>query len=171
MQIITPDEISTSTNILSKLEPGRLPLEVFTEICRLTVTPVLEVICLRKNDLGQIEVALLQRPKSDATWPGMYHVPGTVITATDINLGLEGVIDRICKEKLSLSFTNAPVFVSNELCLVKRGAELAVIYMTEVEGELTSGSFYHVDALPIKLIEGHENFIAQALDVHKQIRK
>lgn len=146
---------------LSTLDPGHLPFEIFTQVCRLTVTPVLEVVCLRRNKNGT-EVALLQRPKNDIHWPGMYHVPGTIITPDDAAKGFDGVLRRLCSDKLNLQCKIEPSFVSNELCLVKRGAELAVVYTVEIENEIEGGEFYDISALPSELIEGHEGFIRRA---------
>ncbi len=163
MQAPQSEEISKTKNTLAQLEPGRLPFDIFTEVCRLTVTPVLEIVCFRKGNLGTIEVALLKRPANDPNWPNMYHVPGAVITPTDVHVGLEGVIDRICTEKLSIDKVNKPKFIMNDLCKVKRGVELAVVFAIEVEGEIAGGKFHDVDALPDDLIEGHDTFISQAL--------
>lgn len=163
MQTPQSEEISKTKNTLAQLEPGRLPFDIFTEVCRLTVTPVLEVVCFRRDDMGKIEVALLKRPADDPNWPNMYHVPGAVITPVDFDAGLDGIVDRVCTEKLSVNSVNKPVFVVNELCKVKRGVELAVVFAIEVEGEIAGGQFHDVDALPDDLIEGHDTFISQAL--------
>lgn len=167
MQTLQPEEVNKTKNALAQMEPGRLPFDIFTEVCRLTVTPVLEVVCFRQNSMGKMEVALLKRPENDPNWPNMHHVPGAVITPTDINIGLEGVVGRVCTEKLSISNANKPIFVMNELCKVSRGVELAVVFAIEVEGEITGGQFHDVDALPDNLIEGHDLFISRALDLYK----
>lgn len=93
----------------------------------------------------------------------MYHVPGAVITPTDIDAGLDGVVDRVCTEKLSVNSVNKPEFVMNDLCKVKRGVELAVVFAIEVDGEIAGGQFHDVSTLPGNLIEGHDTFISQAL--------
>lgn len=163
MQTLQPEEISKTKNALAQLEPGRLPFDIFTEVCRLTVTPVLEIVCLRRDDKGKIEVALLKRSADDPNWPNMYHVPGAVITPTDIDAGLDGVVDRVCTEKLSVNSVNKPKFVMNDLCKVKRGVELAVVFAIEVDGEIAGGQFHDASTLPGNLIEGHDTFISQAL--------
>ena len=163
MQALQSEEISKTKNTLARLEPGRLPFDIFTEVCRLTVTPVLEIVCFRRDDLGKTEVALLKRSTDDPNWPNMYHVPGAVITPTDVDAGLEGVVNRMCAEKLSANSITKPEFVMNDLCKVKRGVELAVVFVIEVEGEIAGGQFHDVNALPDNLIEGHDTFISQAL--------
>lgn len=163
MQTLQSEEISKTKNTLAQLEPGRLPFDIFTEVCRLTVTPVLEVVCFRRDDMDKIEVALLKRSADDPNWPNMYHVPGAVITPTDIDAGLEGVADRICTEKLSIKGVSKPKFIMNKLCKVKRGVELAVVFAVETEDEIAGVQLYDVNALPDNLIEGHGAFIAQAI--------
>lgn len=163
MQTLQPEEINKTKNTLAQLEPGRLPYDIFAEVCRLTVTPVLEIVCFRRDDLGNVEVALLKRSADDPNWPNMYHVPGAVITSTDVDTGLDEAVDRVCTEKLSVNNMNKPKFVMNGLCKVKRGVELAVVFTIEVEGEIAGGQFHNVDILPGNLIEGHDTFISQAL--------
>jgi hypothetical protein len=167
MQTLHPEEIGKTKKSLAKLEPGRLPFDIFTEVCRLTVTPVLEVVCFKQNDIGKMEVALLKRSADDPNWPNMYHVPGAVIIPTDIDTGLEGVVNRICTEKLSISSASRPTFVMNGLCKVSRGVELAVVFAIEVEGEITGGQFHNVDTLPDSLVEGHDLFISKASELYR----
>lgn len=166
MQTLQSEEISKTKNTLSQLEPGRLPFDIFTEVCRLTVTPVLEIVCFRRDNTGKIEVALLKRPADDPNWPNMYHVPGGVITPTDSDTGLEGVVDRICTEKLSVKGVGRPKFIMNDLCKVKRGVELAVVFAIKVEGEVAGAQFYDINILPNNLIEGHNTFISQAMKLY-----
>src|SRR5207248_4789571 len=77
---------------LSKLQPGRLPLDVFLEVARLTVTPVIEIVPICRQD-GILRVLLMKRSDDDPIWAGLWHTPGTVIRAFDETLG-DG-IDRL----------------------------------------------------------------------------
>ncbi len=79
----SPEEIKQASDILARLDPGRLPLDIFIEVARLTVTPIIEVVPLRKNKDGKTEVLLTERDASDSIWAGMLHTPGTVIRAND----------------------------------------------------------------------------------------
>ena len=92
----------------------------------------------------------------------MYRVPGAVVTPLDIDKGLEALIDRICTQKLGVHCVNS-TFITNDLCKVQRGVELGLVYLAEIEGEITNGRFCDVDRLPDDLIEGHGNFISRAL--------
>lgn len=163
MQPLQSEEINKAKNVLSQLEPGQLPFDIFSEVCRLTVTPVLEAVCFRRNNMGKLEVALLKRSEDDPNWPNMYHVPGAVITPIDINMGLERIVNRICSEKLSVISEKKPIFVMNDLCKVKRGVELAIVFAVEVDAKITEGQFYDTNTLPDNLIEGHDLFISNAL--------
>ena len=67
---------------LAGLEPGRIPLDVFGQIARLTVTPVVEVVPFYNS--GKVtKVYLLKRASNDPLWADLYHVPGGIILPTD----------------------------------------------------------------------------------------
>jgi len=167
MDMLTKGELTATKNILSKLQPGQLPFDLFNEICRLTVTPVLEVVCFKKDASGKIRVALLRRAADDIYWSNMYHVPGAVMTANDVNNGLAALASRICTEKLKITSFSTPIFVMNSLLTGKRGTEIAVVYMIEIEAASQEAMFYDVDNLPGAMIEGHRQFIEQALRTYR----
>lgn len=58
---------SDLSNILAKIEPGKLPLEIFNQVARLTVMPVIEVVPFYIEN-GDIKVYLLKRHMSDDLW-------------------------------------------------------------------------------------------------------
>lgn len=76
-------EIHNNQNIseqLCSLEPGKLPREVFEEVARLTVTPVIELIVLVSG-----KILLTRRPFNDTYWPNKYALPGKIIASGDFD--------------------------------------------------------------------------------------
>ena len=145
---------------LGKLQPGNIPLDIFNAIAKLMVMPVVEIVI--KNNRNQI--FLLQRPSDDKFWPNQYHVPGKIITPNDKNIEIADIVKNVF---IKLGFSEnqiTPIFVASKLCIVERGAEIALIYKIEVTDEnVPNGLFYDSDNLPADMITGHHDFIKLAL--------
>lgn len=116
-----------STNVvnLSILEPGKLPLEVFNEIARLTVTPVLELIITDRK-----AVLLNKRLSTDQYWPNQYCMPGSIIYPGGPE-SLKEYVDKILL-KIGISNSTDPRLIGIELCSTERGKEIAIIYRIDV---------------------------------------
>lgn len=149
---------------LSTLKPGKLSLEIFNQIARLTVTPVLEIVPLFVDSNGRIKVFLLHRGSDDQNWENMYHVPGTIILASDTPGSYNDALSRIIKANLVQYEPSKPVFVTNKLCKVSRGMETAHIYLVQLSKKPEENSLFDQGELPNNLIEGHRDFINLALD-------
>ena len=147
---------------LSSLEPGRLPLDIFNEIARLTVTPVLELVPFYREPSSN-KVLLLQRSSKDALWPNMYHVPGTVLMATDQPGSFRDAIERACLKIKDCSYSN-PIFVSVKLYKVARGLEAAIIYATELTELPKNPLLYNYQSIPENMIEGQAEIIKTAFE-------
>lgn len=159
---LSTEEINIARKLLTKLQPGRLPLNIFMEVARLTVIPVVEVIPLNRKTDGTLQVLLAKRADNDPNWAGMLHVPGTIVLPTDSGDGFNDALNRIIAHKLEVQ-VGEPVFVENVLCKVDRGAEVALIYLVEVIGEPLTDAFYDVNNLPENIIEGQQGFIRSAV--------
>src|SRR3989344_8061455 len=157
------DNTQTLVKYLKQLEPGKLPLPIFLEIAKLTVTPILEIVPLRKTKTGEVEVLLINREDNDPIWAGMLHTPGTVIRASDTEGSYEDALNRILKGELKGTPCDKPVFVKNLLHKVKRGMESSLIYWVEVIGEPPVGKFYSFSHLPDNLIDTQREFIKIAI--------
>jgi hypothetical protein len=155
-------DIQQLTALLRKLEPGFLPFDIFIEIARLTVLPIIEFVPLRMQD-GEVEVLLLPRSNDDKFWPGQLHTPGTVIRATDTDEGTHMAFDRIIKDELKDTELGAPYYVGSSLNKSKRGMEQLQIFWVEVKGESQTGAFYKASELPELLMESQRGFIEQAV--------
>lgn len=154
---------SQLTEALSTLEPGKLPLGVFNQVARLTVTPVVEIVPFFKNSEGEYEVLLLQRGADDALWANQYHVPGTIVLATDTPGSFSSAIDRIVTTKLGGYSPGQTFFVDIQLCHVSRGMEVAIIFSVEITTYPGDSVLFDPRALPENMIEGQAEFIRAAL--------
>jgi hypothetical protein len=161
MSDLSKTEIEQLTQLLKKLEPGFLPLDVFMQIARLTVLSIIEFVPMRMND-GKVEVLLLSREADDPLWPNELHVPGTVIRPTDTEGNIYKAFERILNDELKGTESSSPHYVGSNLHPSKRGMEQAQIYWVEVTGEPTIGQFHVVDELPSNVIESQLNFIKLA---------
>lgn len=157
------NEVVRVAEFLKSLKPGNLPLPIFIEVARLTVTPIVEIVPLRKVS-GIIEVLLIRREENDPVWPGLLHTPGTVIRASDIENDFGDSFKRILEGELHNTSTGKPKFVKNLLHKVKRGMESSQIYWVEVLGPPLVGQFYPVDSLPIEMVDTQKELIDIAVE-------
>jgi hypothetical protein len=134
---------------LNSLTPGYFPFELFQSITRLTVSPILELIPLRKIN-GKVEVLMLKRPLDDPHWPGMLHTPGTYIRPTDTEITLESAFDRLVRGELELQLDVQTFFVQTIFHQVSRGMELGLVYGIDLSGVINfqKGEWFPVDDLP-----------------------
>lgn len=157
---LSNDEVATA---LSILEPGKLPLNIFNQVARLTVTPVVEVVPFYKKPDGSIRVLLLQRGSDDPLWANMYHVPGAIVSAADQPGSFSDTLHRISTIKLADYEPSEPMFIDVQLCKVKRGMEVAIIYAAELNIAPSSNALFDPLNLPPGMIEGQADFIKTAL--------
>lgn len=153
---LSEEEISTLVSLLSSLEPGFLPFDIFIQIARLVALPIIEFVPLRVNANGQVEVLLIDRE----VWPYALHTPGTVVRATDTE-GRHVVFERI-REELQGTKISDPHYVGSTLHKSQRGTEQAQIFWVELLGEPTVGQLHVVDDLPVRTMDSQIEFIKQA---------
>jgi hypothetical protein len=163
---LSDDETKLVASLLSKLEPGFLPFPIFHEVTRLTATPIIEVVPLRQNEVGKVEILLLQRPSDDPIWPSQLHVPGAVIRALD---SFESAFGRIISKELNDVEATKPKFVKNIIHHSGRGMESSQVYWIEVRGNPTDGHFYDITDLPETLVKSQLDFIPAAIDDYQKI--
>lgn len=161
---ISNEKIDSTARGLARLKPGYLPLSIFLEVTRLTVTPIVELVPLKKTDSG-VDVLLCRRPPDDPTWPNEMHTPGTVLRATDTSV--EDGLQRIIDDELEGVATDKPIFVGNLLHKSNRGAEAAWIYWAEVTGNAPIGEFHDAAHLPFDTVESQLSFIRQAVEHYR----
>lgn len=157
------DDCAETNSLLSNLEPGKLPLEIFNQVARLTVTPVVEIVPFFKNGQGDYKVFLMQRGADDALWANQYHVPGAIVLATDTPGSFSDAINRIVTTKLASYSPGEISYVDVQLCHVSRGAEVAIIFSVELATSPDSSLLFDPMALPNDMIEGQAEFVYAAL--------
>lgn len=159
--IMDEEKTEQLTNLLKELKPGFLPYPVFEQVARLVALPILELVPYRVV-ADRIEVLLLERPENDPIWPNMWHAPGTVIRATDLNAqthDLRSAFDRLVHDELMGVALGPTVFVASVLHESKRGAEQAQIYCSELLEEPKNGKLFAVDSLPEQFMAHQQDFI------------
>lgn len=170
---------NAATEYLQSLLPGRLPHAVFMEFARLMVISTIELVPLRMVG-GKVEVLLLQRPEGD-TWAGMWHVPGTIIFASDkMDHGhdYEQPLSRLLAEDGELGgieIVGKPVEVETERRRTLRGDEVAVIHCVEIAGEPRRGRFFRLDGFPDTIpdngiIPHHVDFVRRTATYFTQLK-
>lgn len=160
---INNEEITRVAHELSKLEPGFLPLPIFLEVSRLTVTPILELVPLAIID-NKVNILMYKRSSNDPVWPDMLHTPGTVIRASDKKGSFEDPINRIVHEEMiGIKLLSKPIFYKHYFHMTKRGMQLALAYWVEVDGNFNSDMFYDAHELPKNTVDTQLKFINDAL--------
>ncbi len=166
--VINDKELKTVVEILKKLEPGILPFDIFHQFARLYVTPIVEVVPLKKQVNGDITTILLRRDINDPVWPGMQHTSGTVIRASDKAGSFEDAFDRIIDELCGLEIEGKPQFVTYKLHKVDRGMEMAMIFFVEYNGKIKCGDEVNVNKLPKDIVKTQLEFINEAVNKFKK---
>lgn len=165
---LSDEEIQQAANILRRLSPAFLPFDIFRETTRLTATPTVELVPLRRQG-GHTEVLLFKRPDDDPNWPGQLHTPGTVVRATDAAQGLQAPLDRLYKDELQVVPALDPRYVTSILNKVARGSELAtILYLHMSRTEAPTGAWYPASELPDTIVETQRNFIADAVTTYER---
>lgn len=182
---------------LNGLEAGRQPLELFTQLARLTVISTVELVPLRSNpDTDATEVLLLQRPNTDDWWPNQWHVPGTVVLPTDTithdndidfaqssfrpSDSYSSTISRLIKAELgdTIYVPETPHLLEARHREGIRGHESTIMFWSAVEVvslAIPSGKFFptmEVIENPPEagLVVGHADLVERAADAYERFR-
>ena len=168
---ITSEQIKTVEEILKQLEPGLLPEEIFYQIARVFVTPIVEIVPIILED-GKVKVLLLERPADDPFWGGMLHTPGTIVLSTDKEGSIESAFERILNNELAgETATHPPILVGYENHQGNRGRELALIHWIEMKDATSKvGKYYDIDNLPVRIVNTQVKFIKKAVDHYKNYK-
>jgi hypothetical protein len=162
----TQAEIHQAASILARLGPGFLPFDIFSQVARLCVMPILELVPLRRNHAGQLEILLFKRPGNDPHWANGLHTPGTVIRATDVGHELDAALIRLYDEDLTFRPKVEPIFVGTMFYKAARGSEFSTISYIDLSGmETPAGTWHLYDQLPGDAIPIQRDFIARAVQM------
>ncbi len=159
---LTKQKIQQTVELLKRIEPGQLPIEIFYEFARLYVTPIIELVPIKRSADGQIKVLTVKRENNDPHWPGMIHTPGTVLRPTDETIDI--AINRIIQKELpGIELNSDPIFVDFNFKKVKRGKELALVFYIEYKDPITDSEEIDPNSLPENFIMTQSNFIKKAI--------
>jgi hypothetical protein len=172
---LSDSEINQTADLLARVPAGFLPFPIFRQVARLAVFSIVEIVPMRLNAHGEVEVLLLKRgeEKQDwpELWPGILHTPGTVIRPTDELGSYDAAFDRILHDELhDVELAGAPQYVYNLLHHNKRGTESAQVFIVEVVGEPKAGAFYPADKLPNTIMLSQLDFIPTAVVAFKEYK-
>lgn len=138
-------------DILSKLERGFLPLEIFNQVARLTRLPTVVVVPIRKEET-KLEISLIKRDENDLWWPNKFHLPGTVFRSTDT---IEEAINRVLINELEIISSDTPIYIDYIENQTTRGADVVFIHFVEncVFKDTAEVSWFSIDNLPENIVE------------------
>jgi hypothetical protein len=70
---------------LAEAEPDQLPYAIFVPIAKLLVLNTVEVGFVKPapTDERKAQVLLTQRPDTDQFWANQWHIPGSIVRASD----------------------------------------------------------------------------------------
>lgn len=162
---LSPDDIRSLSNLLSKIEPGILPFEIFQHLVRLMTTVTVAVVPLYYNSNKKLQVLLTKRDATDIYYPNMYHPIGTILRPTDVTIA--SAIDRLLTTELQLqnpAIKRSPVFVNYVFDKIPRGSEVSLIHWFELSEKPTYGELFSVDVLPDNIIQNDIPRIKMAVD-------
>lgn len=164
---VSDEEIKTAANILKKLDKGFLPREIFYEIAERFVIPTIELAILRRKD-GILEILLTQRPLDDRYWPGEWHIPGSIVRATDTPGTYESVFNRIMDDELAgkVALAAEPEHAFTIFQTIRRGAEVDQMYVVKATTKCAvpdDGQFFDVTNLPDALMDQYPAMMPKIL--------
>lgn len=169
---LSSSEIQNIAKSLNKLQPGTLPLEIFSEFCRLKVTITLEVVPLCLGPDGQVYVVMFNRGPDDLWWPNEFHTPGTCLHPSDISKNEWGLptkaFDRLKKTELKkIKLIGDLFFVNNHNRQTDRGPESVQVYLQEVDYQSAKQYLFPVNQLPPNTMAHQIPMIQKCTEVFK----
>lgn len=166
------EDTAFAADVLIRSPKGFLPFELFLAVAARVTTPTMELAPLRQKNNGALEILLTQRPADDPYWPNGWHMPGTVLRATDKEGDFSSGIERILCDELhgKVPMRGTPVYVTTKFWDVLRGRELDTVYYfkTDVaDSDLAEGKFFAVDDLPDTTLAHHKIIITEIAAVFR----
>lgn len=167
MDELTQQEQQTLIQLLSKVEPGFYPIELFWQFARLSTLATFEVVPLFETAKG-VSVVLYPRSKNDKHWPNKLHIPGCVVRPTDTEAD---TLQRILHEEMAGATVSVPRFLTTQVRQTLRGHELAVIYISKITSVPDNAEAYPVDKLPASLLPAYPDIIKDAVKLYTSTRQ
>lgn len=183
---LSPEQISELTaRLLEMRTPGRQPLDVFTQLARLSTIGTVEIAPVRDaNRTEPPQILLSRRPDDDPFWPGLWHLPGNVVvarqqTAQTVIMPMEVFADGVLENEFEgvKRVGNLDLFDSH-VRTGARGTELTSFYISPVDlmegySEPVGGSLFSFDKVreqihPDNMISGHPETLLKAMRAYRR---
>jgi ADP-ribose pyrophosphatase YjhB (NUDIX family) len=160
---LTLTQITACADLLKQLEPGFLPLEIFSQIARLTRIPTVDLIPV-KQDGGKLQIGLIQRPADDQWWPDQWHFPGTVLLSTDT---IDTALQRLRDQELQLIKSDLAIFRHFSIHTSTRGAEVVLIHTAQncQFGPDSPIRWFAINELPANFVDSERQVLDNLLSV------
>jgi len=167
LQITQEEERMTLYAFEKMVRLQNVPQKIFDMFQKVFGGTSLEVVPIRYDEKGNIEVFMMKRSASDTYWPGEFHVPGTMVFAWDWikGNGFDSAWKRIKKSEITQNNNGSLVSVSTLHLNTKRGAETACVNNIVFKGPTSSegGEWFAIDKLPSNVIDHHQPIIFDGL--------
>lgn len=125
--------------------------------CMLSVA--VEMVTLRVRE-EHVEVFLKRRANDDSAYPGMLHVPGTVIRVKDVDgeHTYANAIGRAAQNECGAQVFDFE-YIGEHFKHETRGPFNCRVFLVRLVNEPTDGQWASVDSLPSDVIEEHAAFV------------
>ncbi len=156
MQTLSPAALAE----LSSIDPTQpFAPELYNAIARCMLSVAVEAVALRVVG-GQTQVFLTRRSPNDAAYPGMLHVPGTVIRAHDVSEDetYQNAMRRLEQDEFGVPIDDFE-YLGENFKREPRGPFNPRVFLVRVVGDPTSGLWADVNALPADVIAEHAQFV------------
>ena len=169
----TDDEIKQAVDVINRVPKGFLPFELFIALAAKITTPTVDLVPVRKNQDGEPEILLIQRPADDPYWPREWHVPGTVIRASDKEgSDFSSGKERVLRDELhgTIRMIGAPQFIGAKFWDVKRGRELEHLFYFETDAadeDVVEGQFFTVNNIPDSTMSHHRVIVSEIAEAFR----
>lgn len=164
---LSDDEIKQAVDVLNRVPKGFLPQALFIAVAAKVTMPTMELVPVRQNQNGDVEVLLTQRPNDDPYWPSQWHMPGTIIRASD-NEGTDfsSGVERVLQNELhgTVHMIGKPRYIGMKFWDVARGRELDQVFYFETDAkdeDVVEGQFFSVKNLPESTVSHHKVMIPE----------
>jgi hypothetical protein len=167
--------------MLVEEETDPLPFEIFVPIGRLVVLNTVEVGFVKPSPIDdrRAQVLLVRRPETDQFWANQWHIPGSIVRATDPvkhEHDYDAAISRVIKEVGGgIQVKSNPLEYDVVRRKGVRGSEVTVRLMAESAGEPINGAFFDTRAVlknppEVGLIESHAEAIEKLAAKYYDLR-
>lgn len=148
----------TLAKLLRFLDPHKpYGTSLFNAITRVTVTIAIEAVALRQNsETGKTEVYLIKRAKTDTAYPGLWHVPGSILRPKERDLD---VLKRLSRKEFHANVAGAEFVAMISNPGEHRGHFISLVYVVRLEGEPEGGEWFDVEKLPSHTVLHHKDQI------------